>query len=190
MSKKIEMSPTQATLFFEMKKLAKKANQRIVRLERLTESEEPFGTKSLADYLSSETLQAWTKKGRVAVKKGLSETQMKAIIKKTKTFLNDDISTISEAKKFTKAESEKAGINLSYSEASSIYVARKDYEWIYDYFPGSSYWEFARTTVRQRWSYEKYEQEIMRYITDQRLDETLRKRLQRLYEYSQGVTGV
>lgn len=189
MSKKIDMTPSQASLFSEMKKLAKRANQRIVRLERLTGIEEPFGTKSLADYLSSEMLNAWTEKGRVAVKKGLTETQMKAIIKKTKIFLNEDISRVSEAKKFTIKESEKAGINLTYSEASSIYVARKDYEWIYDYFPGSSYWDFARTCVRQRWNYEKYEEEIMRYITDQRLDETLRKRLQRLYEYSQGVKG-
>ena len=76
-------------LFNELKKLSKRANQRIVRLERLTGVKEGFATKQLADYLSSEQVQGWTKKGRVRVAKSMTETQMIAVIKATKNFLED-----------------------------------------------------------------------------------------------------
>lgn len=69
MSRKIEMTPQQASLFSEMKKLSKQANQRIVRLERYAETNEPFATKQLADYLSSSTLNAWTSKRKSRSKK-------------------------------------------------------------------------------------------------------------------------
>ena len=69
MSRKIEMTPQQASLFSEMKKLSKQANQRIVRLERYAETNEPFATKQLADYLSSSTLNAWTSKRESRSKK-------------------------------------------------------------------------------------------------------------------------
>lgn len=187
MSKKIEMTPEQASLFSEMKKLSKRANQRIVRLERLTGETEVFAVKELADYLSSETLDAWTEKGRVAAKKSFTTMQMKVIIKETKKFLEAETSRVSGVKKFTKEESEKAGIPLFYGEASAIFQSRKDYQWIFDYFPGSSYWDFARVAVARNWNYDTFEIEISRYITDKRIDESMRKRLQRLFEYSQGV---
>lgn len=69
MSRKIEMTPEQASLFNQMKKLSKQANQRILRLERYAETSEPFATKQLADYLSSSTLNLWTKKRKSRNKK-------------------------------------------------------------------------------------------------------------------------
>lgn len=69
MSRKIEMTPEQASLFNQMKKLSKQANQRILRLERYSGTNEPFATKQLADYLSSSTLNLWTKKRKSRNKK-------------------------------------------------------------------------------------------------------------------------
>lgn len=40
-------------LFNELKKLSKTANQRILRLERLTGEKETFAVKQLTDYLST-----------------------------------------------------------------------------------------------------------------------------------------
>lgn len=85
---KREMTPYEASIFSEMKKLSKRANQRILRLERLTGANEPFATKQLADYLSSNLLNVWTRKGRVGVKSDLSVLQMKSVIKATKQFLD------------------------------------------------------------------------------------------------------
>ena len=69
MSKKIEMTPQQASLFSEMKRLSKRANQRILRLERFAQTSEPFAVKQLADYLSSSKLELWTKKRKSRNKK-------------------------------------------------------------------------------------------------------------------------
>ena len=56
------MTPQQASLFNQLKKLSKQANQRILRLERYAETSEPFAVKQLADYMSSSKLELWTKK--------------------------------------------------------------------------------------------------------------------------------
>lgn len=69
MSRKIEMTPQQASLFNQLKKLSKQANQRILRLERYAETSEPFAVKQLADYLSSSKLDIWTKKRKSRNKK-------------------------------------------------------------------------------------------------------------------------
>ena len=55
-------TPTEASLFNLLKKEAKKANQRILRLERLTGQTSTFATKQLYDYLDSEKLNALTAK--------------------------------------------------------------------------------------------------------------------------------
>lgn len=89
---KKELTKEEQALFNELKKLSKRANQRIVRLERA------FGTdniaiKNLKDKLAIEKLQAWTSKGRVRVNKNMSIIQMKATIKETERFLKSPTST-------------------------------------------------------------------------------------------------
>ena len=69
MSRKIEMTPQQVSLFNQLKKLSKQANQRILRLERYAETTEPFAVKQLADYMSSSKLELWTKKRKSRNKK-------------------------------------------------------------------------------------------------------------------------
>ena len=62
MANKINLTPYEASLFAEMKKLSKRANQRIVRLERETRVKDSFAIKQLKDYLSSNAVQTWTEK--------------------------------------------------------------------------------------------------------------------------------
>lgn len=62
MANKINLTPYEASLFAEMKKLSKRANQRIVRLERETGLQDSFAIKQLKDYLSSEKVNTWTEK--------------------------------------------------------------------------------------------------------------------------------
>lgn len=88
------MDDTKEQLYKELQKVAKRANQRILRLERLTNIKEPFDTKELFDYLSSEPLKAVTKGGRVRVSKQMTESQLIAIIKATNEFLERYVNCI------------------------------------------------------------------------------------------------
>lgn len=185
-SKKAKATPTQASLFNDMKRLAKRANQRILRLERLTGQTGTFATKQLYDYLDSEMLQAITLKGRIAVRKSFDETQMKAIIKATKQFLNG-VSSVADVKKETQYQSKQAGIPLSYSQANTYYQAQHNYTWIYKYLTPSEFWDLARECVREGWSEQTFIDNIMVYITDRTLDELLKIDLINLYNYIQGV---
>ena len=83
MAKKIELTKEQQQLFIELKTLAKRANQRLLRIERLTDQKGTFAAKQLYDYLDSSTLQALSEKGRIRVSKAFSTTQMLAIKKAT-----------------------------------------------------------------------------------------------------------
>ena len=112
MARKVEMTAEQARLYTELKKLSKRANQRIVRLER------EFGTENLAirnlrDKLAIEPLQAWTVSGRVKVNKSMSEIQMKATIKATNQFLNSKLSTKTGLKKAKKKAIETLRVRFS-----------------------------------------------------------------------------
>ena len=95
---KKELTREEQELFNELKKLSKRANQRIVRLEREF-GKDTWATKYLKEKLATEPLQAWTVSGRVKANKTMTVTQMKATIKATREFLNSSISTKRGVKK-------------------------------------------------------------------------------------------
>ncbi len=93
-------------LYYELRKLAKRANQRILRLER----EFGFETgvvKRLQYRLDSQVVNAWTKGGRVRYNKSMSEKQMKATLKALKDFNASIQSRVSGAKKLFKYRAEQ-----------------------------------------------------------------------------------
>lgn len=123
---KKELTREEQELFNELKKLSKRANQRIVRLEREF-GKDTWATKHLKEKLATEPLQAWTISGRVKVNKSMTVTQMKATIKATKEFLNSSISTkrgIKKAKqkaiKTLKTRFSTDVLDISYEEAEAL----------------------------------------------------------------------
>lgn len=123
---KKELTREEQELFNELKKLSKRANQRIVRLEREF-GKDTWATKYLKEKLSTEPLQAWTISGRVKVNKSMTVTQMKATIKATKEFLNSSISTkrgVKKAKqkaiKTLKTRFSTDVSDISYEEAEAL----------------------------------------------------------------------
>lgn len=121
-----KLKKEQQELFNELKKLSKRANQRIVRLEREF-GKDTWATKYLKEKLATEPLQAWTNSGRVKVNKSMTVTQMKATIKATKEFLNSSISTkrgIKKAKqkaiKTLKTRFSTDVSDISYAEAEAL----------------------------------------------------------------------
>lgn len=177
---------SETSLYNELKRLAKRANQRILRLERLTGLTGTFATKQLYDYLESDVLNALTSKGRVAVRRDFDQTQMKAIIKAVNIFLESD-STEKKVKNIVKEYSKLAGKELDFEMANTYYQASKGYDWIYKYIAPSDFWEIARECVKEGWSEETFIDNISVYITDRTVDEILKVDLIKLYNYIQGV---
>lgn len=146
MAKVKELTREEQELFNELKKLSKRANQRIVRLEREF-GKDTWATRYLKEKLEAEPLQAWTKKGRVKFNKSMSSTQMKATIKATKEFLNSSISTkrgIKKAKqkaiKTLKIRFSTDVSEISYQEAEALtmFFEDKEVNGITNFIPGSN----------------------------------------------------
>lgn len=123
---KKELTREEQELFSELKKLSKRANQRIVRLEREF-GKDTWATKYLKEKLATDPLQAWSISGRVKANKSMTVTQMKATIKATKEFLNSSISTkrgVKKAKqKAIKTLKKRFSTNVSditYAEAEAL----------------------------------------------------------------------
>lgn len=123
---KKELTREEQELFNELRKLSKKANQRIVRLEREF-GKDTWATKYLKEKLATEPLQAWTVSGRVKANKSMTVTQMKATIKATNEFLNSSISTkrgIKKAKqkaiKTLKTRFSTDVSDITYAEAEAL----------------------------------------------------------------------
>lgn len=139
MPRKVTMTSEESALFQEVNKLVKRANQRLLRMERATGEKGSYSAKELYDRLSSDTLNAVTSGGRISMKKSYNVQQLRAIKTATEKYLNG-ISTVPKAKSYAKEVSEKSGIPLDLKGASTIFQLKENYEWIYDYFPGSDFW--------------------------------------------------
>lgn len=140
---KKELTREEQELFNELKKLSKRANQRIVRLER-SFGKDTWGTKYLKTKLATEPLQAWTRSGRVRVNKSMTVSQMKATIKATKEFLNSSISTrrgIKKAKQKaiktlkTRFSSDVSDITYEEAEALTKFFDDKEVNGITNFIP-------------------------------------------------------
>ena len=123
---KKELTREEQELFNKLKKLSKKTNQRIVRLEREF-GKDTWATKYLKEKLATEPLQAWTVSGRVKANKSMTVIQMKATIKATNEFLNSSISTkrgIKKAKqkaiKTLKTRFSTDVSDITYAEAEAL----------------------------------------------------------------------
>ena len=182
MAKRIEQTPDEAILYRDLQKLVKRANQRLLRVERETGKKGTFASKQLYDYLDSSDLKAVTKEGKISLKKGYNMTQMQAIKKATEQFLANKVSTVRGLKKFKREESKRAGEDLDYDQLDTIYQARHNWSWILNYMTDSAFFTFVKTAKVAGWSVTKWVDELSMYI-DEVKDEDLIFRLTELYNY-------
>lgn len=142
---KKELTREEQELFNELKKLSKRANQRIVRLEREF-GKDTWATKYLKEKLATEPLQAWSVSGRVKVNKSMTVIQMKATIKATKEFLNSSISTKRGVKKAkqkaiktlkTRFSTDVSDISYEEAEALTSFFEDKEVNSVTNFIPGS-----------------------------------------------------
>lgn len=188
MAKRI-MTAEESVLYNQLKSLVRKANQRMDRLEKATGESESFSAKELIDDLSG--INAVTKKkGRISLKSTYNITQLRGIKKATEKFMSEgSISTVRQAKNYTKKMSEIAGKPLDLSQASTIFQLKNNYEWIYEYFEGSDFWrEYGNPVIKGTMEQTTFINSIYNIIHDQEKskgisDEDLRLKLENLYLY-------
>lgn len=185
---KKEMTTEEKELYNDLKKLVKRANQRLLRLERLTGEKDSFSSKQLFDYLSSEKLKAVTKTNRIKTE-NFNLEQMEAIKSSVENFLDkDSLTTVSNIKKY-KSKVEKAiGTEVSFKDLSVIYKARDLWKWTEDQY-GSAFWtDFAPRILDQNkneWI------EFAKTYSQEGNDLELQGKLSQIYDYIQkhGIKG-
>lgn len=185
---KREMTLEEKELYNDLKKLVKRANQRLLSLERLVGEKDSFASKQLFDYLSSENLKAVTESYRIKTE-NFNLEQMEAIKTAVEDFLDkDSLSTIRNIKKY-KAKVEKAiGTKVSFKDLSAIYKARDLWKWSEDQY-GSAFWtDFAPRILEQ----DKNEWiKFAKTYAEEGNDSELKEKLSQIYDYIQkhGLRG-
>ena len=191
-----DLTKEQIALRNELKKLSKRANQRILEIERLTKRKSPqFAVKELADLLSA-TKGLTKRKGKSvrasAYKKSMTETDVVGSIKALKNFLDKQktpTSTIRGIKAYTKKISEETGKKLSYSQASKLFQAQKQWTWIFDYVDESEFWNYYNMVfVPNKPSFEEFINDLEGGLWKGNIpiDEDLKEDLKSVYAYLRG----
>lgn len=188
---KEEISQEQKELYEELKKLAKRANQRIVRLEREF-GKEKWAVKNLRDRLDTQKLNAWTKTGRIKYNKSMSITELRAVTKATKQFLNSQTSTKRGIEQVRKKQIESLRISLStdekeftFEEAETFYRLFEDTDYTffirkYD-IPASAFNDLIQEAKEYNNTFDDFLENLEIYITIGN-DKELLTRAQAIYE--------
>ena len=169
----------------DVKKLAKRVNQRILRIERTVKTE-TIAVENLRNKLDSEYVKGWTKSGRVRFNKKLSYWQLQGIKKASEEFLNKDVSTIKGLKKQLeeyRTEYNK-GEEFDYEDLYNTMKLEIDLEaWITRYIPPSQFDNITEYAKEHNYSYEKYLETLI-IVADGRLvnDLDTKARIKKLYE--------
>lgn len=166
----------------ELKKLIKRANQRLLSIEKITGTSGSFASKQLYDYLSAKPINAITGSNRISLKKDYTLMQKKAILKATNEFLNKSVSTTRGLRSYISKYSNIAGKKLSPKMASTYYQVTHDLSWLYDSsMTESIFWrDFAplvKTNSKESWI------ELVGEYKSQIPDRTIKRNLGILYDY-------
>lgn len=169
----------------DLRLLIKRANQRILRLERLTGIKESFSVKQLIDYLSSNPINAITAKGRITYRSDSTLMQKQAIKKAVEEFLSSKESTKKGIEKYIEKVNKISGKKLNYRMTNTYYQVTKDLSWLYDEnLTQSIFWrDFAPQVYND--SKENWVELVIAYKSKV-TDRTLRRNLEYLYDYIKG----
>lgn len=178
-------------LINELNKLSKRANQRILEIERLTKRKSPqFAVKELADYL--ENANALTKRKGKSIraskfKKSMTETDVVGAINALNRFLeNKEGSSASRIKKYITKMEKKLEVKLKPHEASLLYIASREWQWIEDYTNGSEFWKYYDYEFKKDIPTEEaFITYLKEHLFDKKLqiDEDLKQKLKDLRAY-------
>lgn len=173
-----------------LNKLIKRANQRIVRIEKRY-GKDRWAVKRLKADLDNDLLNAWTKKGRIRVPKNVSEDDIEKIKLLTQKFLEKETSKLSgikskekDIKDNIKQKARVNDIDISDDEVETIFESLSDdnVEWLMDETRlGSDVWIFMAEAKEKRESKNQFATRVLDYISNTN-DEDAKNKLERIYD--------
>lgn len=183
---KENLEKTKNELFNELKQLAKQANQRILRLERYTGRQNSWAVANLRNRLDTEKLNAWTPKGRIKYNKSMNITELRAVIKATKNFLNSATSTKRGIEEVRQKQIKGLGLSLDIEEEDAEFFYRlfedTDYSFfVPKYITASAMNDLIQESIEYRYNVDRYLEALEIYITIGN-DTEMRARAIALYE--------
>ena len=123
----------------ETRKLVSKANARLDSLQRRYKSG-TYASKKLANRLDTSQLKAWSKSGKIKIRKNATKTQLLAINKATTQFLNSKTSTKKGISHFKKEQIENIKLRRSIDDED---FTEEDAEDFFDMFGDNDFDFFA-----------------------------------------------
>lgn len=190
-NKKISLSDRHQKLYNELKKEVKKANQRLVRIERET-GKNSWAGKRLESKLDS-YLNAWTETGRIRINKSMSMTKLHAIKKATKQFIDSQTSTVGGIKRTIKNQKQGMKQSLSREYGDTVEeLSDEEVEALYDMFsddyaidvmqfiPSSDIWQLIIDAKENRDTKTQFLERISTYL-DYGNDVDMKKKILHIY---------
>ena len=177
-------------LYRELKRLSKATNQRILEIEKRY-GKDSWAIGNLRNRLQNPKLNAWTKTGRVSVRRDYSTLQMKAIIKANEQFIKSKTSStkgIANIKKdVVKSLRETLSdetVQLSDKEAENLYKILEDKanRGIVDKLGGSDIFAIVSDTIRADGSKETFERKIKQVLIYSQEDKDTVNQLNNIYD--------
>ena len=167
---KENLEKTKNDLFNELRELAKRANQRIVRIERFTGRQDAWAVANLRNRLDTEKLNAWTPKGRIKYNKSMNITELRAVIKATKNFLNSATSTKRGIEEVRQKQIKGLGLSLDIEEEDAEFFYRlfedTDYSFfVPKYITASAMNDLIQESIEYRYNVDRYLEALEIYIT-------------------------
>ena len=200
MSKEIKLSEHKQDLYLEVKKLVKRANQRIVRLEREF-GEDSWAYKQLRNALDIRTIEAITPTKRVKINKSLSTRQLNYIKKHVNKFLDRKTSRVKGVKEVIAKQ--KEGIKQSLIDSKEFTgdadevvdtLTDKDVEVLYSMFKdddakelidligSSDFWVLVKESRRFNTSYKDFLDCIRIHLDLDYIDKESKALIKRVYD--------
>jgi len=180
---------TGSQTFKDTLKLIKQVNSRITQLNKHGYSSGTWASKKLNTRLQTSKIGAWHR-GRVRVKESMSETQLKAIQKASRQFLESKTSTykgINKVKKntikslaSTLSDEDRGKVNEEDAEFYYDMLGEDDFDYFADKIGASTLWALIDDAITEGDNKDNWLDRLGRYITLN--DEDVRNRAIRLYE--------
>lgn len=178
-----------------LQKLVKKANQRIVRIEKRY-GKDRWAVKSLKANLNNKMLNAWTEKGRIRVPKTASEDDKEKIKLITEKFMQKEMSSLKGISKIEartkeairnkttlKEKSNDELVDLTNEDVELIYEALDDenIDWLMNETRlASDVWVFIEEAKDKRETKDQFVERVLNYINKTN-DEDAKEKLEEIY---------
>ena len=111
-----------------LSRMIKKANRRLMRLEKFSDKNVSWAGKQLQSKIDNEKVGAWSRDNLIQISNNMSDLQLQRVYKATSDFLNSKASTVTGVKNIIKRTTRNIGVSVGVSrdEAESLYQMLTD----------------------------------------------------------------